>query len=128
MNTLITEVNQRDETETIMNIVIKSIRAIYPAWRTTIKSQVELDNMKREWLIAFQENNINTDVKINRGLSKARKDTNPFLPSVGQFIQWCKVPHESHVEFKGIAHMTEKVTKERIQQIKAMSEKELKLI
>jgi len=85
--------------ETVLNIVMKSIKAIYPAWRTTIKSQAELDNMKREWLIGFVESNIKTDKQINRGLKLARADKNPFLPSIGQFIEWCKSPDPSHRAF-----------------------------
>jgi len=111
--------------EYVLNIVIKSIRAIYPAWRTSIKTQQELDNLKKEWLTAFIENKIKTDVQINRGLEQARKDTNPFLPSVGQFIKWCKAPHASFQQFKGLEHKSEKVSSDRINEIRNMSKKEL---
>ena len=88
-----------NDSETVLNIVMKSVRAIYPAWRTTIKTQAELDAMKKEWLLAFIENRINSDKQINRGLSSARKDKNPFFPSIGQFVEWCKSPDPSHKVF-----------------------------
>ena len=113
--------------EAVLNIVMKKIRSIYPAWRTTIKSQAELDGLKTEWLIAFQESRISTDIQINRGLAMARKDTNPFLPSSGQFIDWCKPTHASHQEFVGLEHHREPVTKDRIAQMKAMTPEELKV-
>ncbi len=124
MNNLSTEVNQ-DGTETILNIVIKSLRAIYPAWRTTIKSQIELDNMKKEWLKAFIENRINSDDKINRGLAQARQDIQPFLPSVGQFIKWCKKPHASYSNCK-LLETGEPVTIERVKEMQNMTQDELK--
>ena len=125
MNILPTNVNQQNESEIVLNIVIKAIRSIYPAWRTTIKTQAELDNIKKEWLTGFIDNNIKTDIQINRGLAEARKDTNPFLPSIGQFIEWCKAPHASHVEFKGLEYQPKKSSSERIKEIRNMSPEEL---
>jgi len=45
---------------------------------------------KAEWLKGFIENGINTDSQINAGLAKCRAHNSPFLPSIGQFITWCK--------------------------------------
>lgn len=35
------------------------------------------------------EQGVDSDEKINRGLSLARKDSTPFLPSPAQFCEWC---------------------------------------
>ncbi len=88
-----------NETEIVLNKVMSSIAAIYPAWKNAISSQEQANNIKKQWLIAFMENGITTDIQINKGLAQARKDTNPFLPPVGQFIEWCK-PVEIDVEAK----------------------------
>ena len=121
LSTIVTPSNAIGGSEAVLNIVMKSIRSIYPAWRTSVKSQAELDGLKAEWLIAFQESRIATDIQIKRGLAMARKDTNPFLPSVGQFIEWCKPTHASHQEFAGLEHHKESVSKNRIAALKAMT-------
>ena len=128
LSTLVTPSSTINGSETVLNIVIKSIRSIYPAWRTSVKSQAELDGLKAEWLIAFQESRISTDIQINRGLAMARKDTNPFLPSVGQFIDWCKPTHASHQEFVGLEHKRDSVTSDRIAAMRVMTPSQLKSI
>jgi hypothetical protein len=45
---------------------------------------------RQEWLKGLIENGITSDTQINSGLAKARAHNSPFLPSVGQFIEWCK--------------------------------------
>lgn len=99
MNHIVKKEDQISGSENVLNVVINSLRAIFPAWRSSIKSQRELDELKKEWLIAFIENNIKTDIQINRGLKRARAETSPFMPSVGMFMSWCKPPIQSHVEF-----------------------------
>lgn len=129
MNDLIKHTEQNIEAEElVMNVVIKSIRAIYPAWRTAIKSQAELDNMKKEWLIGFMENRIRTDIQIERGLKAARKDPNPFLPSIGQFITWCKAPDRSHIEFdtKALGHDRTMLSKEEVKVLLKLNAERLK--
>lgn len=41
------------------------------------------------------ESGINSDAQIELGLVAARKHASPFLPSIGQFIQWCSIEAES---------------------------------
>jgi len=36
------------------------------------------------------ENEITTDYQIEAGFTKARAHNSPFLPSIGQFIEWCR--------------------------------------
>lgn len=76
--------------ENIINNLFKQLAGIYPAWRNAFKSTEEIDNAKKQWLIAFQEVELNQVEWIERGLKEARQDTSPFLPSVGQFIDWCR--------------------------------------
>jgi hypothetical protein len=45
--------------------------------------------MRQQWLIGMLENKILTDTQIDSGLAAARKSTSQFLPSIGQFIEWC---------------------------------------
>ena len=129
MNELTSQVDaMNNSSELVLNTVIKAIRAIYPAWRTSIKSQAELDSLKAEWLIAFKENRISTSEQIQRGLGRCRKDTQPFLPSVGQFIEYCKKPHASHREFdedRLLSHDVASLTVERVRAISSKPQSEL---
>ena len=45
--------------------------------------------MRQQWLIGFLENGIISDTQIDAGMAKARVYNKPYLPSVGQFIEWC---------------------------------------
>lgn len=49
-----------------------------------------MNQAKAEWFKGLIENNITSDLQIEAGLSKARTHDSPFLPSIGQFIGWCK--------------------------------------
>lgn len=49
-----------------------------------------MNQAKAEWFKGLIENDITEEWVINRGLAVARKHNSPFLPSIGQFIEWCK--------------------------------------
>lgn len=121
------EASQRGS-EYVLNVVIKSLRSIFPGWKAAIKTQVELDNLKQQWLIAFIENNIKTDTQIQRGLAAARLSTSSFLPSIGQFIDWCKSPPPCPKEFIAIEHNRPPVTMSRIAAMRNMTAGELELL
>jgi len=107
-------VNSNLESEAVLNIVLMKLKGIFPAWRNAIKSQTELDNIKREWLTAFIDNNIRTDDQIKKGLSLCRKSTSSFIPSLGQFIEWCKIPSGfEHIELTNLGNV-KKLTPEQV--------------
>ena len=66
------------------------MKAIFPAWAVAIKDPEIESQARQEWLKGLVENGINTDIQINSGLAKCRTHNSPFLPSIGQFIEWCK--------------------------------------
>ncbi|EUC94970.1 replication protein P [Providencia alcalifaciens] len=111
MNSLVTAIQQRDSTALqamathappqqkqavkqqvaqVFNELFRQLKATFPAAIATFKEQSDLDEFKRQWTIAFIENGIRTLEQINIGMKIARQQTNPFLPSPGQFVQWCK--------------------------------------
>lgn len=45
---------------------------------------------KRAWLAALVRNGVTTPELLDRGIAQAERETTPFLPSAGQFIDWCK--------------------------------------
>lgn len=54
------------------------------------KTPEEMNEMRRQWLLAFKENGIVSMEQINAGMRVARKQDRPFMPSPGQFVAWCK--------------------------------------
>jgi len=78
------------DTESVINNIFKSLKAIYPANGYAWDNQEVMDDAKNQWLLAFQENNLNDIELIKAGLSKCRASSLPFVPSIGQFIKMCK--------------------------------------
>ncbi|MCL0015658.1 replication protein P [Providencia sp. PROV254] len=74
----------------VFNELFRQLKATFPAAIANFKEQSDLDEFKRQWTIAFIENGIRTLEQINVGMKIARQQTSPFLPSPGQFVQWCK--------------------------------------
>lgn len=70
--------------------MFKSLKAIFPAWAVAIKDPEIESQARQEWLKGLVENGINSDQQINGGLAKCRAHNSPFLPSIGQFVTWCK--------------------------------------
>jgi hypothetical protein len=76
--------------EQVINKIFIELAAIYPAWKNAFPNQQALDECKRQWMKAFKETELDKWEYIERGLKEARADKNPFLPSVGQFVDWCR--------------------------------------
>jgi hypothetical protein len=74
----------------LFNELFRQIRATMPAAVATIKTQADLDELRRQWTMAFKENGIRTVSQIEAGMVIARQQEKPFLPSPGQFVAWCK--------------------------------------
>lgn len=86
------------EDKLIINLLFKKLTAIYPAWKQAFEGDEQVKEAKRVWLEALIDNGINQPEQIKTGLKQAMKSESPFLPSVGQFMKWCKT--ESVPAFK----------------------------
>lgn len=73
-----------------LNDFFRDLKTCYPSWRAQLKSRLEVNKFKQQWLKAFAENGVDTPEKLELGLEMARKDDSSWLPAVGQFITWCK--------------------------------------
>lgn len=49
-----------------------------------------MNEIRRQWVLAFKENGITTMEQVEAGMRMVRRQERPFLPSPGQFIAWCK--------------------------------------
>ncbi|HHP1336567.1 TPA: replication protein P [Klebsiella variicola] len=76
------------KTAEIFNELFRQLLAVFPVLAN--KSVEDLNEMRRQWLLAFKENGITTMEQINAGMRVARKQEKPFMPSPGQFVAWCR--------------------------------------
>lgn len=85
--------SDRQQAAILVNKIFNGLKAIFPAWAAAIKDQDYQNQAKAEWLKGLIENRITTDYQIEAGFVKARAHNSPFLPSIGQFVQWCNDCH-----------------------------------
>lgn len=74
----------------IFNELFRQLKGAFPALMASIKTQEELNELRRQWVMAFAENGITTIDQVNAGMKIARQQETPFLPSPGQFVAWCR--------------------------------------
>jgi len=74
----------------LVNGLFAELQVIFPAWRLAFPTQAALDNAKITWTLALFENGIHHGAQIKAGLRKARASGSPHMPSVGQFMTWCR--------------------------------------
>lgn len=74
---------------TIVNETLKQLIAIKPAWKAALGDKGAVAQWKKSWTVAFAQNGIQSLPQIELGIKRAQCDASPFLPSVGQFIEWC---------------------------------------
>ncbi|MBD2798331.1 DNA replication protein [Xenorhabdus sp. 18] len=74
----------------IFNELFRQLKGAFPALMASIKTQEDFDELRRQWVLAFAENGIRTIEQVNAGMKIARQQDSPFLPSPGQFVEWCK--------------------------------------
>ncbi|EEQ8793078.1 phage replication protein [Escherichia coli] len=80
---------QAQQVAQIINGVFSQLLATFPASLAN-RDQNELNEIRRQWVMAFRENGITTMEQVNAGMRVARRQERPFLPSPGQFVAWCK--------------------------------------
>lgn len=82
---------QREEQAALVfNDLFRQLRATFPALSTHVKTQDDLDEFRRTWMLAFAENGITTMAQVNAGMQIARQQETPWIPSPGQFVAWCR--------------------------------------
>lgn len=74
----------------IFNELLRQLKGAFPAMMAQIKTQDELNELRRQWVLAFAENGITSIAQVNAGMRIARQQETPFLPSPGQFVAWCR--------------------------------------
>ncbi|MCK3656422.1 hypothetical protein A4G19_13895 [Pasteurellaceae bacterium Macca] len=78
-----------ERAESMIDEVFEELKATFPAWKHAFETLAEFERAKQIWLEKLVEERI-TPTQLRGGLNKAKNATDPFLPSVGKFISWCK--------------------------------------
>ena len=78
-----------EQAESEVTRIFNTLKGSHLGWRANIKTQAEYDNARREWLRLLLKHRL-TVAEIEQGLAVAEMDKSPYLPSFGQFYDWCK--------------------------------------
>ena len=57
----------------IFNDLFVQLQAAFPASMATIKEQSQLNEFRKQWMLAFLENGITTMEQVNAGMRQTRK-------------------------------------------------------
>lgn len=77
--------------ERLVDALFNNLKQVFPASVSTAWRRPEDEAAaKRQWIVAFAENGIQSKQQLSAGMKQARASSSPFLPSPGQFIEWCK--------------------------------------
>lgn len=96
------------EATAFFNDLFQQLSVVFPAMQIHIKTQSDLDELRKQWITAFRESGISSKAQVEAGMRKARQSESPYLPSPGQFIAWC---HEQTAIMVGLPE-SEEVMKE----------------
>ncbi|MCU7781979.1 replication protein P [Lelliottia amnigena] len=84
-----TEREQMQQVAQIINGLFVQLAAAFPASLVN-RSQEDVNEIRRQWVLAFKENGITALEQVEAGMRMVRRQERPFLPSPGQFIKWCR--------------------------------------
>lgn len=96
------------EALSFFNDLFQQLSVVFPAMKVHIKTQDDLDELRRQWIFAFKEAGITSKRQVDAGMKRARQNELPYLPSPGQFVAWC---HEETAVMIGLP-LVDEVMKE----------------
>ena len=90
--------------------MIKQFTGIWPSIRATMNPD-DIFQYQVQMIKALTETGLNTPEAIQQGFRKARTEGGQYLPSVPEFVRWCKSEHNANRQYS-IAPMPQAITKE----------------
>lgn len=69
--------------------LIKQFTGIWPSLRATMRPE-DVFEYQVQMIKALTENRLNTLECVQQGFRKARTEGGQYLPSVPEFVRWCK--------------------------------------
>lgn len=79
----------------VINLLFVELKAIHPAWRSAWPTEQMENTAKRSWTKAFTAAGMCSIEQIRYGMERCRASGSPFMPSVGQFLDWCRPTPEN---------------------------------
>ncbi|MBF0785749.1 holin [Muribacter muris] len=73
----------------VMDKLFQRLTLIFPAWRSALPTETSIAEFKAFWLEELINAKIRNWKLLARGLERCKQSKSPFLPSIGQFIEWC---------------------------------------
>lgn len=77
------------ETGMMIDKIFKELQAIYPAWKQAYSSTEALGETKKQWIKGLMDSGISDYSLIDAGIGLCRTSGKPFIPTVGEFIDYC---------------------------------------
>lgn len=74
----------------VVNALFRELKAIFPAWRQAWPTPADESVARRSWIKAFSAADLRNLDQIRYGVEQCRLSGRPFMPSVGEFIAWCR--------------------------------------
>lgn len=90
MKNAITKSDIPDNAVCLIDRMFVRLKSIFPAWKQAFNSEIEYNETKQVWLEELFKAGVVNPQSLKLGLNLAAKSENPFFPSVGEFISWCK--------------------------------------
>lgn len=84
------QVVMSEESSKVVNALFRELKAIFPAWRNAWPQPEDEAAARQSWIKAFTAANLRNLDQIRYGVERCRMSAKPYMPSVGEFIQWCK--------------------------------------
>ncbi|XUV82744.1 replication protein P [Enterobacter sp. TMH.L2] len=90
---------EREQTQQVAQIINGLFNQLIAAFPATLinRTQEDMNEVRRQWVLAFKENGITTMEQVNAGMRMVRRQEKPFLPSPGQFVAWCRAEESAAV-------------------------------
>ncbi len=79
----------------VINLLFTELKAVHPAGRAAWPTQKMEDAAKLSWSKAFTSAGLCSIEQIRYGIERCRESGSPFMPSVGQFLDWCRATPEN---------------------------------
>lgn len=74
----------------VVGALFRELKAIFPAWRQAWPTADDEAAARRCWIKAFADAGLCDINAIRGGIVKSRRAGRSFMPSVGEFISWCR--------------------------------------
>ncbi|NLD14485.1 MAG: Replication protein P [Gammaproteobacteria bacterium] len=78
------------DAQRVVIALFRELKAIFPAWRNAWPAADDEAAARRSWIKAFASAGLRNLEQIRFGVEQCRQSGRPFMPSVGEFIQWCQ--------------------------------------